>query len=321
MPEPIEACASCVREAIAKGSPVVLACDANLEGVLAATGITYLVHAREGQVRLASAIALQPQLGEAVVKLPSSTNEATVAFAQRVLTGFSAHVTGGCHKRKSNGCPTNCDNACVRRLILATASDDSSMPEVIHRYLRLGFAEGPRTKELIADPRVVAFDDLARYVLGECEHARQFVRFSHMSDGSFAASFSPKANVLPLVAPHFSARMGTERFCLVDPKHGVAAFHNPGQRACTLTLIDGALARHLAEWDDFADDERYVRAMWQRFYQGTGIPGRDKSQRGYDLRLHWMPKRLWDGLSELDPTEDSLPAAPARYVGSNHELT
>ena len=40
-------------------------------------------------------------------------------------------------------------------------------------------------------------DDLARHVLGECEHTRQFVRFSHMADGSYAASFSPGANTIP----------------------------------------------------------------------------------------------------------------------------
>ena len=38
---------------------------------------------------------------------------------------------------------------------------------------------------------------------------------------------------------------------------------------------------------DFADDEPYVRAMWQRFYVGTTTPGRDRSQRGYDLRTKW----------------------------------
>ena len=302
----------------------MLSCDTTLEGVLAATGVTYLSHAREGQVRLAGSTMLQPQLGEEVVSLPGATDDGTVAFARRVLVGFSQHVTSGCRRRQKTGsCPASCDNACVRRLVFSTASDDPAMPEIVYRYLRLGFSEGPRVRRLIADPRVAAFDGLARYVLNECEHTRQFVRFAHMSDDSFAASFSPKANTIPLVASHFAARMGTERFCLVDPAHRVAAFHQPGQRGCTLTLLDGKLARRLAERDDFADDERYVRVMWQRFYQGTTIPGRGRNQRGYDLRMHWMPKRLWDGLTELDPNEQPPQApslvAPARYAGNDSD--
>lgn len=188
------------------------------------------------------------------------------------------------------------------------------MPEIVHRYLRLGFSVGPRVREMIADPRVAAFDGLARYVLNECEHTRQFVRFSHMSDGSYVASFSPKANTIPLTASHFAARMGTERFCLVDPMHQVAAFHEEGHKTCTLVSLDARLAQSLTNRHDLADDEPYVRAMWQRFYRGTGIPGRGRAERGYDLRMHWMPKRLWNGLSELDePTEPAHLVIPNRY--------
>ncbi len=284
----------------------MLACDPTLEGVLSAVGIGYLAHERDGQLRLASARSVQPQLGEEVIRTPPASEDDTVAFARRVLEGFARRVTTGCRKVKANGCPEGCEAACVRRLVYVAASDDPEMPEIVHRYLRLGFSVGPRVRMLIADPRVAAFDGLARYVAGECEHTRQFVRFSHMSDGSFAASFKPNANTIPLTAAHFAARMGTERFCLVDPRHRVAAFHDPSGDGCQIVLLDAALANDLASRKDFADDERYVRAMWQRFYRGTTIPGRDRSQRGYDLRTHWMPQRLWEGLVELAPMTSTI---------------
>lgn len=294
----------------------MLACDQSPEGVLAGVGISYLAHAREGQLRLANVRALQPRLGEVVVRVPPDSAEETVALAQRVMRGFAAKVTAGCRKRKASGCPLNCDNACVRRLVYATAADDDNMPEVVYQYLRLGFAVGSRIRQLIAEPRVVAFNDLARYVLGECEHTRQFVRFSHMADGSFAASFSPKANTIPLTASHFAARMRTERFFLVDPRHQMAAFHQPSDTRCQIVRVDAALAQELAERTDFAADEHYVRALWQHFYQGTTTPGRDRSQRGYDLRASWMPQRFWSGLSELNPLATPKDVTvPARYAG------
>ena len=283
--------------------PVVVACDPAMEGVLAGVGVTYLAHAQPGQVRLASAQGLQPALGEAVVRLPPSSDDEVVAFARRVLLGYARHVRDRCSRMRGGTCPATCSVSCLRRLTLATASDDPAMPEVVHQYLRLGFAVGARVHDMVAEPRVVAYNDLARYVSTECEHTRQFVRFSHMADGSFSAVYLPNANTVPLTADHFARRMLTERFVLVDPRHRVAAFHEADRRTCQLVALDAALARGLAERYDLADDECYVRSMWQRFYRGTSVPGRDRAQRGYDLRTKWMPQRLWSGLTELDRRE------------------
>lgn len=310
----MQACAERLAHAYMQGFSVVLACDQSIEGVLAATGISYLAHVPEKQVRLSPAQALQPQLGELVVEVPMVSDDAVVSFARRVMHGFAQKTTASCRRKRSGSCPADCSGGCLARLMYATASDDPGMPQVVYRYLRLGFSIGPRIRELLTEPRVVAFNELARSVAGECEHARQFVRFSHQSDGSFAASYSTKANVIPLVANHFATRMITERFCLVDPQHKMAAFHAAGQRTCSIAQLDGTLASYLAAGTGLADDEAYVRAMWQRFYQGTALPGRGKEQRGYDLRTHWMPQRLWQGLTELAPLQAVGPA-PARYDG------
>lgn len=319
MPGAIAACAAHVSYQLSLARPVALACDASAEGVLAAIGITYLAHAREGQLRLARAEGLQPRIGEQVMLAPSPTEPETVAFATRVLSGFARTVTTGCRRQRDGLCPASCDHRCVYRIALACASDSPTMPEVVHRYVRLGFAQGPRVRTLITDRRVADFDDLARHVLGECEHTRQFVRFSHMADGSYAASFSPSANTIPLMARHFAARMRQERFVIADPRHRVAAFHAEGAKRCELARLDGQLLKALVQMDDLADDEPYVRAMWQRFYRGTSLPGRDKSQRGYDLRTKWMPQRLWDGLYELGQDAPDAPV-PARYDGDAADM-
>ncbi len=297
----------------------MLACDASLEGVLEATGISYLAHVTEGNLRLAANNALQLQLGESLVEAPSARLDEVVTFSRRVMRGFARKTTASCRRKKNGICPQSCNNACLARLVYATASDDPCMPETVYRYLRLGFAKGPHIREMLVEPRVVQFNDLARYVAGECEHTRQFVRFSHRADGSFVASFSSKANTIPLVANHFATRMLTEKFCLVDPKHHVAAFHEAGERQCVLSRLDGALANSLASSSDLADDEAYVRAMWQSFYRGTALPGRGKDQRGYDLRTSWMPQRLWDGLTELAPLQEAA-SVPARYAENKAAL-
>lgn len=274
----------CLASAASKGQQIALVCEPTLEGVLAATGLGYLAHVQEGQIRLVSSACPQLRLGESDIRLAAS--DAAAILAQRVWSGFAGRQGPG--------------KTMAWRIVLACASDDPHMPEIVHRYVRLGFSAGQRLKDMIADPNVSALNNLARFVCNECEHTRQFVRFSHMSDGSWWALFRPKADTIPLTCQYFATRMGSERFCLVDPGHLCAALYD-GERSssCAVVRLDQRTAEGLATREDYADDERQMQAMWQRYYASMQLPGRDKTHRGYDLRAHWMPKRFWAELPEL----------------------
>lgn len=296
-----------------------------MEGVLASTGVAYLAHSPADRVRLAPRDACQPRLSEAIVEAPSAALDATLSLARRVYRGFERHVSAGCRRLRGSSCPTGCVGACGRKLLYACASDDPRMPEAVHRYLRLGFDQGPDLRTLLTDARVVAVDELTRAALGECEKMRKFVRFAQLRDGSLAATFRPSADVVPLMLGHFASRMPSERFCIVDPIHRVALFHEPGtlrgRRACATVRLDRDGVEELLDGRELSDDEPYVEAMWQRFYESLELPGRDASQRGYDLRASLMPKRLWAGLTELDPRlRVTATVAPARYAGSQAPL-
>lgn len=291
--------AGALREALAVPGAIVMPCDASPEGVLAAVGVTYLAHMRpDAPVRLARGGTCQPMLGERVVGCPAASSDDAVALARRVLAGV----------RRSSG------GEAARRVVLACAADDGDMPEAVHRYVRLCFARGRNLPP--ADPRVLCLDDLARTVSNEVEKTRQFVRFSHVADGSWLAVFRPAANTVPLVGTHFAERMGTERFCLLDPIRGVAALHEAGRRHCETVRVDSQLAARIERDCRLATDEPYVRALWKRLYDGLTLDGRGAYERGYDLRTHWMPKRLWEGLTELDPrSADPGSHVPDRYAG------
>lgn len=275
-------------------------CDPSPEGVLAAAGLPYLAHVAEpSRVRLARADACQPMLGETSVSPLPAADGAVVALARRVLSGV----------RRSSG------GEAARRIVLACASDEEGMPECVHRYVRLCFSHGRNLP--LTNRWVLGLDDLARSVSNEVERTRQFVRFSHVADGSWLATFRPAANTVPLVGGHFARRMGPERFCLLDPTRGVAALHEPGARGCDLLRVDRALAERIERDCRLAADEPYVRALWKRLYDGLALEGRSPYERGYDLRAHWMPKRFWEGLVELDPrSADPGANVPARYAGS-----
>lgn len=287
-----------LRKALTASESVVVPCDPSPEGVLSAIGVTYLAHMQpHDHVRLTRSDVCQPMLGEKVISAPPVADEETVALARRVLAGI----------RRSSG------GEAARRIILACAADSPDMPEALHRYARLCFERGRNLP--LADRRVCAVDDLARAVSNEVEKTRQFVRFSHVADGSWLAVFRPAANTVPLVGAHFADRMGTERFCLLDPTRGVAALHEAGARRCQIIRVDAELAARIERDHELASDERYVRALWKRLYDGLALDGRGTYERGYDLRTHWMPKRLWEGLVELDPrSQDPGAHVPERYA-------
>lgn len=294
----------------------MLAVEPTLEAVLAAVGLTYLAHAGEDEVRLEPMGLAQPLIGEVVVDAPGSQEPGVVELARRVYRGFARHVSQGCRLARAGTCPERCRGACLRRLVYAAATGDARMPETVLRYVRLAFAVGPQIRSMPQDERVAELDALARYTSNECEHTRQFVRFSHLSDGSWLAVFRPRADTIPLTADYFCSRLRDERFCLLDPVHLVAAFHDParGRGACCVRLDRATADQVAAHQRELACDEQYVRAMWHRFYHGLTLMGRSPSERGYDLRAGWMPKRFWGGLTELDPrSADAGSYVPPAY--------
>lgn len=306
-----------LREALGQG-PAVLAVEPSLEGVLAGVGMTYLAHAREDGVRLEGEATVQPLIGETVVVAPRSQESGVVELARRVYHGYERHISQGCRLVRNGRCPMRCKGACLRKLTYAAASCDPGMPQTLYRYIRLVFSEGPQVRSMIQDERVATIGDLARRTSSECELTRQFVRFSHLADGSWLAVFRPNADTIPLTADYFCSRMADERFCILDPTHLVAAFHDPARgRWSTCVRLDRQTADLVAAHQrDLAQDEPYVRAMWHRFYHGLALEGRGPSERGYDLRASWMPKRFWGGLTELDPRNaDAGDYIPPAYRG------
>lgn len=254
--------------------------------MLAAVGVTYLSNADPHRIRVVAVDEAQARLGEAVVTLEDEEDDSLVSLAKRVYSGFEK----------------TCGTTCARRVVLACSSDENGMPEAVHRYMRLGFSAGMRLYEDISSPESVAFLHLVQRVSSECEHTRQFVRFVRIPDGTFVSVFEPNENTLPLVGRHFARRMKEDRFMVVDPRHLVAIFHEPGDASCAVVGLDEDTAATLASRVGEADErERLVQALWQRFYRAMELPGRGAASRGYDLRASWMPKRFWHGLPELDP--------------------
>ena len=263
-PSEVERMASALAET-ARRYGVLLACEPVAEGIVASVGAGYLAHLGEGRLELCRADCCRPRPGQVVLGPLDATSEDAAALTRRVLEGF---------RRKTGG-------ECARRAALACASDETCAPEAVHRYLRLGFSRPWEVRPGTTDKRALAVGELSCVVLRELESARQLTRFSRVADGSLVAVIEPAANIVPLLTSRYVRLLGSERFCLADPRHRVAAFHEARTARCVLVGLDEWLCGRLTGLgtERLAGDGRLLRILWKRFHDHAALSGRDLQSR------------------------------------------
>ena len=167
---------------------------------------------------------------------------------------------------------------------------------MLYRFIRALYEEGPALLRRLSHEAVHPLFQAVRHLDGEVQLLRGFTRFSEF-DGILAGEIRPKNRVLPLLGPHFRARMRDETFFLYDRTHREGLFYQKGPWRI-LPLEDFQMA---------APDEREAqfRRLWKRFYDTVAIEARYNPK----LRMTHMPKRYWDTMTEFqpDPAYQGLP--------------
>lgn len=274
---------------VAAGTSVGLVVPSSIEGILTGVGAVYLAKAARTPVALHIAGACQPGLDETVLDLHEDE-----PFARRVLAGFERAVT----------------SVDTKRVIYACLSDDPQRGRAVLTFMRRGFDLRKPLCHHQTEPQVAPVFDLSRAVSCECERARQFVRFHRMENGIYRARFEPRANVVPLVMGHFTARFNIQPFMIHDPLHGVVGFWDGTTTQLVQTDAPGW------GYDTYGNgDDAYYQALWKRFYDCVAI----ESRTNPNLRRQLMPKRFWKNLPEMSPLIDT-DAPPRHWSGSAQAL-
>ena len=278
---------------------VAYAYDGTLEGLLSAIFASYERRERPSDVEPEN--RLQLRLGQRVTVIDTN-----VAHAERVLRG----VRRQCGWRAE---------LAVKR---AACSDEPGAGTAVYRFVRYAMDEqkrhdcehcrkrasckgraglGPcprqrgRALSDVTHPAVERLFRIDRAIGQECEHMRQFVRFQHLrGEGAdlWFARANPKASVVPLVMGHFVERMGDAPFVIYDEVHELAGVYDGGDWYLVNTAGAGDLQRALP---DAGADEALFAEAWRTFYRSVSIDARYNPE----LRRHFMPKRFWKNLTEL----------------------
>jgi len=114
--------------------------------------------------------------------------------------------------------------ACTLRFPFRNAGCETAILE----YVKLLLEKGPGTDNMLADDRVRRIHALSGKVGGEAHRFKGFVRFRELADKTLYSKIEPDHDILPLIAPHFRARLGSFNWVIHDGRRGKAALHFKG---------------------------------------------------------------------------------------------
>lgn len=287
-------------------SDVAYCYDDTLEGLLSAIFAAYANH--EDPSDVVPERCLQPRLGQRV-----SVIETNVEHARRVQKGLCRR----CGWRTFDA---------VKRASLSEFSDAGT---AIYRFVRYamdaqkqrdcarcrkrsscagangrGACPKQRGQALsdITHPAVEPMHRILRSISQECEHMRQFIRFEHLRDEEtdvWYARCNPKSAVIPLVMEHFVDRFSIQPFVIYDENHHMAGVYEG--RNWYLVRTDSTNTPEL-NLPDRAAEEALMQQAWKRFYRTVAV----ESRYNPELRQHFMPKRFWKNLTEMQEDLPSL---------------
>lgn len=270
-----------------EAASTVYAYDGSLEGLMTAVFTAYATHCEPRDIRRRGYV--QMRLDQRLVNV-----ETDMDLALRVRRGICRQLGWRVWKAVAE----------------ASAADDPDTGTIVYRFIRYALAspyakqcagcalkptctspcgrpKGAHVLDEWSNPQVGPMLALQRYVSGEAERMRQFIRFEHTADDFWFARCNPNAAVVPLVMGHFAARFNTQRFVIYDENHDMAGISEGGK--WRLVATDSVTVPEPAE------DEAAMKLAWKKFYRSLSVECRYNPE----LRRHFMPERLWRNITEM----------------------
>ena len=181
----------------------------------------------------------------------------------------------------------------VSRDAFATASyayhsRKAGIEELVFRYLLLGLDQGRLLEGMLTVEPVWSVGRIARKVSHEAHKFKGFVRFREVTEGFLYAVIEPEADVLPLIAPHFTERVGDRPWMIHDLRRRQAAVYD----LRNWRLVDGV--EQTGEPGMTPAEQEYA-ALWQRYFQRHAIPERHNP----GLQQKHVPLRYRKHLTEF----------------------
>lgn len=163
----------------------------------------------------------------------------------------------------------------------ALISNDHEAINKVYNYLKIGFKVGAKVGNMLMYKEVMEIKELRRKVGNEIHHFREFARFISIDGAVYVCHLEPKANVIYEVAMHFSDRMPSENWMIIDDNRRMAVVHPRNEENYIRYLEEDEYIK-LHESKDF-DDE--FTSMWRTFFKAIGI----EQRKNYECQRNLFP--------------------------------
>lgn len=280
---------------------IALVYDGSLEGLLTAIFISY--SERISPQDIFSAERFQARLGQVIREITTDTN-----LALRVQQGI-------CRR---------CGPVTFEAVKAVSLSDDPDIGSIIYRFLQYALkknkpqdcarcvrkmkcgglcSQNQKNSALndITHPAVAPFLLADRAVHNERHRMMQFLRFERLEGDLWFARCNPNASVVPLLMDWFVGRFNTQAFLIYDEVHHLAGVYEG--REWYLVKTDKI------QTPEHSKDELLMQQAWKRFYRTIAV----ESRYNPELRQHFMPKRFWRNIIEMNETIPTKALASKRF--------
>ncbi len=185
----------------------------------------------------------------------------------------------------------------MKLISVSWLSELRELNEPLFRYIFKVFQQGDISTNF-SDADVLAVTNIARRVMHEQLHMKQFVRFQKAIDGTYLSVISPDHNVLPLVVDHFSDRFNDQSWLIYDARRHYG-FHYDGNDVVRITFEDEAavpfrMTDGKLNDDLLSNDDHLLQDMWRTYFKAISIKERLNPRK----QLKDMPRRYWKYMTE-----------------------
>lgn len=158
--------------------------------------------------------------------------------------------------------------------------------DTIYRMIVLGFKYGPGALDMYQYREVSRFKEISTHYSREACSFLEFVRFHQIGGSVYAAHIEPKSRVLLPVAEHFSDRMPSEHWMIIDDVHREAAVHPVNERFYLTQLNDDEFER-LLQTETMNDS---FTKLWQNYFNAIAI--KERANRSCQMNHFPLWKRV-----------------------------
>lgn len=176
----------------------------------------------------------------------------------------------------------------LKNIYYVFLSDKSSKGRLCLDYIRAGYRFGKNVDNHLNISCVRKVLEIVLKVRNESEKYIEFVRFSELEGGIFYSEIEPKSNVLPIITPHFAARLSQQAWIIHDVGRKECMVYN-GRGFCLMPTENLPELR-------YSQNEYVCRELWKKFYDAVEI----KERHNERCRMGHMPKKYWKYMTEFN---------------------